>query len=103
MRPTLEVVGITGGVQQGIKTIVPSRATAKVTCRLVPDQDPAAVLQVRTPSGMPLNTGAPTLAWLSCSALYAPMGCKQPPKLCAPFVKPGHLLKKVVFLTQVIL
>eukprot|EP00884_Botryococcus_braunii_P001993 jgi/Botrbrau1/11795/Bobra.0224s0002.1 len=44
VRPTLEVVGITGGVAAGIKTIVPSRATAKVTCRLVPDQDPAAVL-----------------------------------------------------------
>ncbi len=46
VRPTLEVVGITGGVQEGIKTIVPSKATAKVTCRLVPDQDPSAVLQV---------------------------------------------------------
>jgi acetylornithine deacetylase/succinyl-diaminopimelate desuccinylase-like protein len=39
------VVGIWGGFTgEGIKTIVPSRATAKVSCRLVPDQDPEHVL-----------------------------------------------------------
>lgn len=44
-RPTVEVNGITGGFAgDGRKTIVPACATAKITCRLVPDQDPAAVV-----------------------------------------------------------
>ncbi len=44
-RPTAEVVGISGGYAgDGIKTIVPASATAKVTFRLVGDQDPHVVI-----------------------------------------------------------
>ncbi|MCX7626231.1 MAG: dipeptidase [Candidatus Sumerlaeaceae bacterium] len=46
-RPTLEIVGIAGGYQgKGHKGIVPARALAKGSARLVPKQDPSHVLRV---------------------------------------------------------
>ncbi len=46
-RPTAEVNGIGGGYQgQGTKTVLPSKAFAKLTFRLVPKQDPAKILEL---------------------------------------------------------
>ena len=45
-RPTLEINGLTSGYQgEGSKTIVPAWARAKITVRLVPNQEPAQVMK----------------------------------------------------------
>lgn len=44
-RPTIEISGMWGGYRgEGVKTVLPASAHAKLTCRLVPDQEPDAVL-----------------------------------------------------------
>lgn len=58
-RPTAEINGIVGGYTgPGAKTVIPSKASAKVSFRLVDDQDSAAItkaffawLDQRTPAG----------------------------------------------------
>lgn len=44
-RPTLEINGVFGGFSgEGIKTVLPAEAGAKITCRLVPNQEPDEIV-----------------------------------------------------------
>lgn len=62
-RPTVEVNGLWGGYEgPGQKTVIPGEAHAKITCRLVPVQDPDDVvalvtrhLEARVPPGTRLS------------------------------------------------
>ncbi len=68
-RPTLEVHGIAGGFTgAGAKTVIPARATAKVSMRMVPNQNPEKIIAAykkfvadHTPAG--IQTEVRVLSW----------------------------------------
>lgn len=98
-RPTCDVNGLFSGYQgEGPKTIIPARATAKITCRLVPNQQPElmtarlkAFLEDRCPAGVRLDFqsyhGAPgivcdtTSPYLNAARAAIEAGFGQPPVL----------------------
>ena len=69
-RPTLEVHGIVGGFMgEGAKTVIPAKASAKVSMRLVPRQEPHKILAAfqkeverLTPRGLRVEVKALSLA-----------------------------------------
>jgi acetylornithine deacetylase/succinyl-diaminopimelate desuccinylase-like protein len=63
-RPTLEINGLWSGYTgPGAKTVLPATAHAKISCRLVPNQDPQAIYQAVTSYMQRLTPPGTTLSF----------------------------------------
>ncbi len=97
IRPTLDVNGMWGGyIGEGAKTVLPSKAYAKISCRLVPDQGhekitkllvdhlekiaPSSVKVKVTPhhGGTPVVTPTDSIAYKAAEAAYTETFGKKP-------------------------
>lgn len=97
IRPTLDVNGIWGGyIGEGAKTVIPSKAYAKISMRLVPDQHPEEITQLFQKhfesiapagttvqvkphhGGFPVVTPIDSIAYLAASKAYEETFGKKP-------------------------
>lgn len=115
-RPTCDINGIYGGYSgEGPKTIVPSKAAAKITCRLVPGQDPEKImaslktwLEERCPSGIQFEFQDfhgcaafgfdPTSPWISAASEAVEIAFGQPPV----FIREGGSIPVVSSFQQIL-
>ena len=73
-RPTLEVNGLLSGYTgEGAKTVLPSKAMAKVSCRLVPDQTPDEIARLVTDH---VRRAAPREVMVTVTPLHSGMPWK---------------------------
>lgn len=116
-RPTLEINGIWGGFSgEGQKTVLPAKAGAKISLRLVPDQDPDQVfVQVRDyilSLELPgvrvevkkLHTGQPALVDSSSPAAQAALAAlrRAYPTTNPSFVRTGGTIPVVAVFREVL-
>lgn len=77
-RPTCDINGITGGYQgEGAKTVLPAWASAKVSFRLVPRQDPRAVdaaFRAFVQDYCPAGVRAEVVTYQGSRAIVVPLG-----------------------------
>lgn len=93
-QPTLEINGMGGGYQgPGPKTIIPAEGFCKITCRLVPNQDPLKVqdavvstLEERCPEGVRLEIKR---GHLGRPYLVVPPGRPNTPEIMSPVLAAG--------------
>ena len=115
-RPTCDINGIFGGYTgEGPKTIIPSKATAKITCRLVPVMKPAKVLDAlevflrsHCPPGIEFEFKRfhgceafvfdPTSEWLTAARKAVETSFGQPPVL----VREGGSIPVVLSFKQIL-
>lgn len=115
-RPTCDVNGIVSGYTgEGPKTIVPSTAMAKITCRLVPNQDPEkitaaleACLKDRCPPGLHFEFKSfhgceafafdPNSPWITAASSAVEAAFGQPPV----FIREGGSIPVVSSFQQIL-
>jgi acetylornithine deacetylase/succinyl-diaminopimelate desuccinylase-like protein len=101
--PTLELNGLGGGYQgEGSKTVIPKEAFAKITCRLVANQDPIeiqnrviAAIEERCPEGVRLSVrrGGTAEAYLVVPPGRSNSPLDQPASLSRAFSSADHSIE----------
>ncbi len=92
-RPTCEVNGLLSGYTgEGAKTVLPAKAMAKVSCRLVPDQDP---IKIASLVGAHVRRAAPEGVSVSVQYLHGARPWRA--DLAGPIIEAGKFALEAAF------